>query len=74
MSEEIRLITKAQVVERLNISERSLEKMVAANKFPPPLRFGKKVQWADSVVENWLQRAVQGQLEWEPPKRHRRTP
>lgn len=66
---EIRLITKEQVVQQLNISERKLEKMVRARDFPPPLRIGKQAQWVDTVVHKWLAKTVETQLNWEPPKR-----
>jgi prophage regulatory protein len=72
MSETLQLITKAEVAARLRISERSVEKLVQARKFPPPLRLGKKVHWVESAVMRWLEQAVQAQLEWEPPKRQRR--
>ena len=67
MSEVIYLISKADVAARLHLSERSLEKLVRAGKFPPPLRLGKKVHWVESVVTRWLAQAVQAQLAWEPP-------
>jgi predicted DNA-binding transcriptional regulator AlpA len=66
---EIVLLTKAEVIKRLSISERSLEKLVKACKFPPPLRIGKQAQWVDSVVHKWLEQKVAKQLAWEPPKR-----
>jgi prophage regulatory protein len=66
---EIRLITKAQVVQQLNISERKLENMVRARAFPPPLRIGKQAQWVDTVVHKWLEKTVEAQINWEAPKR-----
>ena len=66
---EIVLLTKSEVVKRLGISERSLEKLVKACKFPPPLRIGKQAQWVDSAVHKWLEQKVAKQLAWEPPKR-----
>jgi len=73
MSEPIHLITKSEVAARLNISERSVEKLVQSRKFPPPLRLGKKVHWVESVVTRWLEQAVQAQIQWERPKRQRRS-
>lgn len=65
----ITLLTKSEVVQRLGISERSLEKLVKACKFPPPLRIGKQAQWVDTVVHKWLEHTVAKQIAWEPPKR-----
>lgn len=73
MSEEIRLIMKSDVIARLNISDRTLEKLIKARRFPPPLRIGKRVQWVESVVTRWLEQAVAAQMSWEPPKRIRRS-
>lgn len=73
MSEEIRLIMKSDVIARLNISERTLEKLIKARRFPSPLRIGKRVQWVESVVSRWLEQAVAAQMSWEPPKRTRRS-
>lgn len=72
-SEKIVLLTKEEVVARLKISERSLEKLVRSRRFPEPLRIGKRVQWVESVVERWLGLVVAKQVDWEPPKRVRRT-
>lgn len=72
-SEKIILLTKEEVVARLKISERSLEKLVRSRRFPGPLRIGKRVQWVESVVERWLGLAVAKQMDWEPPKRVRRA-
>jgi len=65
----IRLITKAQVAKQLHMSERSLEKLVKACQFPPPLRLGKQAHWVESVVQNWLEHKAAGQLAWEPKRR-----
>ena len=70
---EIRLLTKEQVVQLLSVSERTLEKLVKACQFPPPLRIGKRAQWVESVVHTWLEKKVASQLAWEPPKRRRTT-
>ncbi len=63
------LLKKSEVVKLLGISDRTLEKLVKARKFPPPIRIGKQVQWVDTVVQKWLEHSVAKQLAWEPPKR-----
>ena len=60
------LMTKVQVCELLQVCERTIENMVNAKSFPPPLRLGKTSRWARSVVESWLALRLRPQLEWEP--------
>lgn len=59
------------IAERLGVSERTIEKMVRAKKFPPPLKIGKSAMWADEVVNRWLDQALAPQLTWEAPRRTR---
>jgi prophage regulatory protein len=68
---DICLIDKTAVCKLLGISDRTLEKLVRANRFPPPLRLGKRISWVEAVVQKWLQNAVSAQLSWEAPKRPR---
>lgn len=71
MTSPVQLIFKSSVAERLGVSERTIEKLVVARKFPPPLKLGKNAMWASDVVERWLEQALAPQLSWEPPKRGR---
>ena len=64
-----KLLGKLEVQQLLNVSDRTLEKMVRARQFPPPLRLGKTVRWAEPVVHGWLTGQLKTQLEWQPPKR-----
>lgn len=72
MSDKVELLLKSVVAERLNVSERTIEKLVKARKFPPPLKLGKNAMWASDVVENWLSLALTQQKTWEPPARRGR--
>ena len=63
------IVAKCEVTERLHISERTLEKLVRARRFPPPLRLGKLAMWDESVVAAWLDKAVAEQREWRPRQR-----
>lgn len=67
------LITKADVAMRLGVSTRTVEKLVAACKFPRPLKLGKSAMWAPDVVEGWLERELLPQRTWEPSKPRKRT-
>lgn len=60
------LMPKADVARTLKCSERTLERLVRAGGFPPPLRHGKEVLWFESVVHRWLQRQRDAQLAWTP--------
>lgn len=71
MSTPVQLIFKSAVAERLVVSERTIEKLVATRKFPPPLKLGKNAMWAQNVVERWLEQALAPQQTWEAPKRGR---
>lgn len=68
-----KLLGKVEVQHLLDISDRTLEKMVRARQFPPPLRLGKTVRWADTVVLQWLASRLEAQMAWQPPKRSTRA-
>lgn len=68
-----KLLGKVQVMSLLDVSDRTLEKLVRARRFPPPLRLGKTVRWAEPVVQQWLLHKLEAQLTWEPPKRTTRA-
>jgi predicted DNA-binding transcriptional regulator AlpA len=71
MTDPIQLIFKSAVARRLGVSERTIEKLVVARKFPPPLKLGKHAMWANDVVELWLERALAPQHTWEASKPRR---
>jgi len=58
------LVDKATLCERLNISPRTVENMVAAGAFPPPVRVGKRVYWSEIAVRNWQRRMFAAQEAW----------
>lgn len=63
-----KLLGKAEVMSLLDVSDRTLEKLVRARRFPPPLRVGKTVRWAETVVQQWLLHKLEAQLAWQPRK------
>ena len=71
MNSPVHLIFKSAVASRLGVSERTIEKLVVARKFPPPLKLGKNAMWANDVVERWLEQALAPQQSWEAPKQRR---
>lgn len=58
-------LNKAQLLALLSISERTLENMVKASKFPPPVRVGKHVYWSEIAVRRWQERLFAAQENWE---------
>lgn len=50
-----RLLTAAQVAARLVLSVRTLWRMVAAGKFPQPVRYNRKlVRWKEADVSRYI--------------------
>lgn len=64
-------LSKSAVADLLGCSERTLERMVRDNGFPPPLRRSREALWYESVVMRWLEDERDRQLAWEPAKRGR---
>jgi predicted DNA-binding transcriptional regulator AlpA len=60
------LLSKDAVLGLLGVSDRTLEKLVRQGQFPPPLRLGKTVRWAEPVVHRWMTMQLEAQLSWEP--------
>ena len=58
-------LNKAKLLELLSISERTLENMVKARKFPPSVRVGKHVYWSEIAVRKWQERLFAAQENWE---------
>lgn len=64
-SNPLRSYPKAAVCELLSISERTLENMVKAGRFPPPVRIGRQVHWSETAVRKWQERLFSAQEAWE---------
>lgn len=60
------LLKKSDVCDRLALSLRTLEGMVKAGTFPPPVRMGKHVLWSQTAVESWRARMFGPQEAWRP--------
>lgn len=61
-----KLINKQQLCERLAVSERTIENMVKADTFPPPVRIGKFMFWSETAVCRWQATLFSGQENWSP--------
>jgi prophage regulatory protein len=58
------LLTKAELCTRLSISPRTVENLVKAGKFPPPVRIGKQVFWSEKTVFSWQKSLFSQQEAW----------
>lgn len=60
------LLTKEQVAQRMGLSVRTLECLVAKGEFPHGVRVGRFLYWTESAVSTWHQRVFAAQLAWRP--------
>lgn len=60
------LLGKSDVCAHLKLSLRTLEGMVKAGKFPPPVRMGKYVLWSQTAIDGWRARMFGPQENWRP--------
>jgi predicted DNA-binding transcriptional regulator AlpA len=48
------LETARTLSKRLSISERQIWKLLAAGKFPEPIRLGRSVRWPTVQIDDWI--------------------
>ncbi len=58
------LMTKEDVCAQLQVSERTIENMVKAGEFPPPVRIGKRVYWTHFTIQRWQEELFTAQESW----------
>lgn len=58
---KVRLIRRAEVMERVGLSKSSIYKRMTAQQFPKPVSIGGgRVAWVESDINNWIdQRLVE---------------
>ena len=50
------LLTQAEVARQLRVDPRTLQRMVAAGEFPPPIRISPgRSRWRQVVVDAWFE-------------------
>jgi excisionase family DNA binding protein len=49
------LLTAEEVALRLNVSERTLWRLLSAGKLPKPVRFGRNTRWKAAELAEWIQ-------------------
>lgn len=57
-------MTKSDVAALLRCCERTVERQVKLQAFPPPQRFGKEALWFQSIVFGWLEHRRTQQQQW----------
>ena len=50
------LIGAEEVAEMLNVSERTLWRLLSAGKLPQPVRIGRNTRWRAAEVREWVER------------------
>ncbi len=52
----MKLVRKADLIEMIGVSETTLDRMVKAERFPPPMRIGARaVAWTEDEVREWIE-------------------
>lgn len=59
-------MTKTQTAERMGLSVRTLEGLVAKSEFPQGVRIGRFLFWTESAIVEWHKRMFAAQLAWRP--------
>ena len=49
------MLSLQQVADLLNVSTHSIERRVADNRMPPPLKVGKLNRWSRLALEAWIE-------------------
>lgn len=48
------LVDIKQVAEKLNVSTRTIERLMSRRKFPKPIKIGRQNRWREGTIEAWL--------------------
>lgn len=54
--EPTRLLTATQVAARLTVSRRTLERLISAGDFPPPLKIGRSARFRPEDISTFLEK------------------
>lgn len=56
------LINAEQVANILNISERTLWRLVSGGKVPQPVRIGRSARWRFQEINSWIESGCPSEL------------
>lgn len=51
----LELLTKEQVAQRLNISLRTVYRLIQTGEIPAPVKLGKMLRWRTDVLDAWIE-------------------
>jgi len=52
--DEMALMDARDVARRLNVSTRTVWRLLSAGQLPKPVRIGRSVRWRHEVLEEWI--------------------
>jgi len=55
LAEESTFVSKPEAAEMIGVSVRTLERLVATGRFPPPIRFGRRPRWLKKALSRWIE-------------------
>jgi excisionase family DNA binding protein len=53
-----RLLTRADLSERLQISKRTISRMLSSGELPRPAKIGRLVRWRESDIAQFIERMI----------------
>ena len=53
------LIDMAEVSKRLSVCKRTINRLIAAGQFPPPMKLGRASRWLTADIEGYLMKLQQ---------------
>lgn len=51
-----RLVNAEEVARLMDVSERTLWRLLSAGKVPPPVRIGRSTRWRLADIRSWIER------------------
>lgn len=64
-----RMIDVTQVARILDVSTRTVWRLVSSGDLPQPIRFGRNVRWRVSDIEQWIVKRLDAQPRHGDPRR-----
>lgn len=68
----LRMIDVKEVATILNVSTRTVWRLVSAAELPQPIRFGGNVRWQLSDIEEWIETRAAATKQQGSPRNDRR--
>jgi len=65
------LLNKAETCDAVSLSVSKINKMIADNRFPKPVKIGGNVRWKQSDLQEWVDKLVSNEIPGPSKKRGR---